>query len=54
MCSLWIVNYKHKFIIAINFFLVIGRFYIYFEYTKVPTMLLEKVSIHTDILFVHC
>ena len=20
MCSLWIVNYKHKFIIAINFF----------------------------------
>ena len=54
MCSLWIVNYKHKFIIAINFFLVIGRFYIYFEYTKVPTMLLEKVSIHTATLFVHC
>jgi hypothetical protein len=25
-----------------------------FKWYKVPTMLLEKVSIHTEILFVHC
>ena len=42
------------------FFFIIGRFYIYiiyklpFKWYKVPTMLLEKVSIHTEILFVHC
>ena len=26
MCSLWIVNYKHKFIIAINFFVLLAVF----------------------------
>jgi hypothetical protein len=55
MCSLWIVNYKHKFIIAtcINFFFLLLAVFI-FILNKVPTMLLEKVSIHTEILFVHC
>jgi hypothetical protein len=53
MCSLWIINYKHKFIIAINFFFfffLLLAIFIYFEWYKwykVPTMLLE-------ILFVHC
>ena len=59
MCSLWIVNYKHKFIIAIIIFFIIGRFrfilnMLAFKWYKIPTMLLEKVSIHTEILFVHC
>jgi hypothetical protein len=59
MCSLWIVYYKDKFIIAINFFLslAIFRFILNklpFKWYKIPNMLLEKVSIHTEILFVHC
>jgi hypothetical protein len=61
MCSLWIVNYKHKFIIAINllllavFIFILNKlFLIWYKWYKVPTMLLEKVSIHTEILFVHC
>jgi hypothetical protein len=61
MCSLWIVYYKHKFIIAIFFFfflsLAVFRFILNklpFKWYKVLTMLLEKVSIHTYILFVHC
>jgi hypothetical protein len=60
MCSLWIVNYKHKFTIAINFFFILLAVFIFilnklaFKWYKVPTMLLEKVSIHTEILFVHC
>jgi hypothetical protein len=32
----------------------VSIFSIYFKWYKVPTMLLEKVSIHTEILFVHC
>jgi hypothetical protein len=48
MCSLWIVNYKHKFIIAIKFFFIIGRFYMWYKWYKVPTMLLENVSMHTE------
>jgi hypothetical protein len=59
MCSLWIVYYKNKFIIAINFFLSLAVFRFIlnkfpFKWYKIPTMLLEKVSIHTYILFVHC
>ena len=59
MCSLWIVNYKHKFIIAINFCLLLAVFKFIlnkfpFKWYKVSTMLLEKVSIHTEILFAHC
>ena len=59
MCSLWIVYYKDKFIIAINFFvsLAVFRFILNnlsFKCSTIPTMLLEKVSIHTEILFVHC
>jgi hypothetical protein len=54
-----IVYYKHKFIIAIIFFLSLAVFRFIlnklpFKWYKVPTMLLEKVSIHTEILFVHC
>ena len=47
MCSLWIVNYKHKFIIAINLFfllLAVFRFILnklpFYLIYKVPTMLL--------------
>jgi hypothetical protein len=52
MCSLWIVNYKHKFIIATIFFLLLAVFIFIlnkppFKWYKVPTMLLE-------IIFVHC
>jgi hypothetical protein len=59
MCSLWIVYYKYKFIIAIIFFLSLAVFRFIlnklpFKWYKVPTMLLEMVSIHTEILFVHC
>ena len=57
--SLWIVNYKHKFIIAINVFLSLAVFRFIlnklpFKWYKVPTMLLERVSIYTEIIFVHC
>jgi hypothetical protein len=41
-------------LLLLIFFFIIGHFYIYFKWYKVPTMLLEKVSIHTEILFVHC
>ena len=56
---LWIVYYKDKFIIAINFFLSLAVFRFILNKLplndiKYPTMLLEKVSIHTEILFVHC
>jgi hypothetical protein len=59
MCSLWFVYYKDTFIIVIDFFLslAIFRFILNklpFKWYKIPTMLLEKVSIHTEILFVHC
>ena len=59
MCSLWIVYYKDKFIIAIHFFLSLAVFRFIlnklpFKRYKIPTMLLEKVSIHTEIIFVHC
>jgi hypothetical protein len=59
MCSLWIVYYKHKFIIAITFFLSLADFRFRlnkhpFKWYKVPTILLEKVSMHTEILFVQC
>ena len=55
MCSLWIVYYKHKSIIPINF-VIISRFWfilnkIPFKWYKVPTMLLEKVSIYTQKLY---
>ena len=58
MCFLWIVYYKHKSIIPINF-VIISRFWfilnkIPFKWYKVPTMLLEKVYIHTEIILVHC
>jgi hypothetical protein len=54
----FIVYYKDKFIIAINFFLslAIFRFILNklpFKWYKIPIMLLEKVSIHTEIIFVH-
>jgi hypothetical protein len=48
MCSLWIVYYKS---------LAVFRFILNklpFKWYKIPTMLLEKVSIHKEILFVHC
>ena len=52
-CVLWIVYYKHKFIISINFFLSLAVFRFIlnklpFKWYKVPTMLLEKVSIYTQ------
>ena len=52
------LDYKHKFIIAITFLsLAVFRFSLNklpLKRYKVPTILLEKVSIHTQILFVHC
>ena len=59
LCMLWIVYYKDKFIIAINFFLSLAVFRFILNKLplndiKYPTMLLEKVSIHTEIIFVHC
>ena len=55
MCSLWIVYYKEKFIIAIKYFLSLAVFRfilnrLHFKWYKI----LEKVSMHTEILFVHC
>ena len=52
MCSLWIVYYKDTFIIAINFCLSLAVFR--FILNKLPFKwytILEKVSIHTEILF---
>jgi hypothetical protein len=50
-----VYNYKHKFIIAINFFLLLAVLIFImnklpFKWYKVPTMLLEKVSIHTEFI----
>ena len=58
MSSLWIVYYKYKFIIIIIFYLslaVLGFILnkVPFQRYEVPTMLLEKVSIHTESPFVH-
>ena len=57
MSSFWIVYYKHKFII-INFCLslaVLGFILnkLPFQRYEVPTMLLEKLSMHTESPFVH-
>ena len=52
MCSLWIVYYKDTFIIAINFCLSLAVFR--FILNKLPFKwytILEKVSVHTEILF---
>ena len=58
MSSLWIVYYKYKFIIIIIFYLslaVLGFILnkLLFQRYEVQTMLLEKVSIHTESPFVH-
>ena len=57
MCSLWIVYYKHIFIIIIFFLsLAVLGFVLNklpFQRYEVPAMLLEKVSIHTESPFVH-
>jgi hypothetical protein len=46
-------------LLLLLFFFIISRFGFILnnlpsKWYKVPTMLLEKVSIHTEILFVHC
>jgi hypothetical protein len=56
MCSLWIVNYKHKFIIAINFFFLLLAVFIFilnklpFKWYKILTMLCtwKGVYIHRN------
>ena len=55
MSSLWIVYYKYKFIFIFLFFLslaVLGFIFnkLPFQRYEAPTMLLEKVSIHTELI----
>jgi hypothetical protein len=54
--GLFITNINWLFLLILLSLAVFGFMLnkIPFKWYKVPTMLLEKVSIHTEIIFVHC